>query len=333
MSETMTDEQILDIQDDAPPMEASQDPGSLGDSPEQGEQPESTGEQQSETSQAEARSPETATKEVVEENAEQEASAPLSELFPEGRPQAEEALVKAETLDWFDKGYFGTDHAARCETFLKLHDMNPQAFYEGGRVFMHLLQQNNPQEFQKIIAPFVRQYQAQPGSTGEAGWQAGFGAAAQEPIFNYVDAEIQRALPAQFSAASQSDQAELLQAIHFRIQDGLRHKRGLAVQVQGSKSSAEAVNHVAAQASLIIPGIVRQVLREFPILPARVAQKQVAPPPPPKVAAKPPQVAEPAPLVAGSAEANELDDMALLHAARPGQRRPSHRPENIFDTL
>jgi hypothetical protein len=325
---TLSDEQILDISDAQESTETPEAPA--GQSYEQGEQLESAREQQSETSQAEEQSQiETVTKEVAEENAEQEASAQLTELFPEGRAQAEEVLAKAETLDWFDKGYFGTDHAARCETFLKLHDTNPQAFYEGGRVFMHLLQQNAPQEFQKLIAPFVQQYQAQ--STGEAGWQSDFGATAEVPIFNFIDTEIRRALPESFSAAPQPDQAELLQAIHFRIQDGLRHNRGLALQVQRARSSAEAIDHVAAQASRVVPGIVRQILREFPILPARVAQKQVTPPAPPKPAAKPPQVLKPAPLTQD--EANGMLPLDILSSARVGQRRGTSRPEDIFDTL
>src|SRR5262249_48620455 len=117
MSEPLTDEQILGIQDDAPAevSEASEPTPPADSSPS-----ESTSEPTLETSPA----PETEAtkKEPVEKSADQESPSPLNELFPKGEAQAKEVLAKSNELDAMDAALHSGDRAGMAEVVLNAYE-------------------------------------------------------------------------------------------------------------------------------------------------------------------------------------------------------------------
>jgi hypothetical protein len=350
MPETMTDEAILQISDDAP-VEASEESGSLGDSLEQGEQSESAGEQQSETSQAEAQSSKTATEPT--ETAEQETPSPLNELFPQGEAQAKEALSKAGELDAMDAALRSGDAAGLAEVVLNTYQQSPETFPLLLSMGLDILKQNNPQQFAQLAAYLsgeqkplnpVAQRAPEPApavqsATESAEWQD-FTAAADGAIRDFIDADIRRALGPQFNAVAKGDAKELLERIRDEIQDAGKRDRGMNLAflraLQGGltrESGVAAVNLVVSKLQTFVPGIVGRVLQQFPL-----GQLQQAAPAParPKVAAKPvatppAPVAKPASLTQDEANQMTWDD--ILSSGRVGQRRGTWRPENVFDAL
>jgi hypothetical protein len=402
----LSDEQILGLDDASAEVAESPESTSLGDEQPAGElQPENESNQQA--TESESSKATTATKEVAEQRADQKGHDALSELFPQGESQAKETLAKAAELDRFDKGYFGEDATARAETLLELYTLNPPAFQEAMRVGMQLLKQNAAAEFSSLadsligdalqgtdlwralehiyatstqrpeevpallnrLAGFFTRYGLGPQveSAAGSGPPQEFTAATAEVINNFIDADIQSALPAEFKAVQGDLQPELIKAINFEIYDALRSDTNLGLQYNNAlrggttkESGVAAANLVASKLrSVIVPGAVKRVLQQYGSI---LQPKQAATPAQPKVAPKPAQansenprsLAEarakglnlrdilklveteqqaPGASPLGQDEANTLSDMDILSSNRIGQKRGTWRPEDIFEKL
>ncbi len=268
MPESLTDEQILDIQDDAPAPSTEVAEAPDATSPIESPAKESAGE----PTQPETRSTpqtETAKKELAGKTAAQESSGPLSELFPGGETQAKETIAKSGELDAIDAALHSGDHAGMAEVALNAYQEGPEAYPQLLSMGLDVLKQNSPEQHAQLIASlvskelgghdlwralehiyatsqqrpeevpalldrlagFFTRYGLGPSesATESASWRD-FTAAADEAIRNFVDADIRRELGAEFNAVTKQNAKELLEIIHAEIQEAGKqdHNLGLA---------------------------------------------------------------------------------------------------------
>jgi hypothetical protein len=290
----------------------------------------------------------------------------------------------------------------------ELNNLNPPKFQESIRVGLQVVKQDAPEQYAQIVTSLVgqelggfwqvlehlysvatqRPEQVAPllqrvassmnarygigpqvGNITDSASFADFSAAASESIYNLIDADVRRALGAEFETVPKHNADELLNMIHAEIQNAGRQDPNLGLALQNAlrsglnpESGVSAFNLVASKLRAAVQGVVRRVLEQFP-LSKLGTPKQVTPPARPKVAAKPAQTNSENPRSLAEArakglnlrdilklveteqqaadaknplswsEANEMSDMDILNSPRVGQKRGASRPEDIFDKL
>jgi hypothetical protein len=352
MPESLTDEQILDMQDDAPSLltevaEASEPTTVSESTAEESAASEPTLSETSPTTKLE-----TAKKEPVEKAAEQEGSGPLNELFPQGEAQAKEALSKAGELDAMDAALRSGDAAGLAEVVLNTFQQSPDHFPVLLSMGLEVLKQNAPEQYAQLAAYLAgdlkhinsvaqrapEQAPQVQSATESASWGE-FTSAADHALRNFIDADIRRSLGPQFNTVAKQDQEQLLELIHAEVQEQGKSDRGMNLAFMQAlrggltrESGVAAVNLVASKLRAFVPGIVGRVLQQYPL---SQLQQMTSAPARPKVAAKP-VASQPTPVAKGEApltvsEAWGMSDMDILNSGRVGQRRGTWRPESIFD--
>jgi hypothetical protein len=269
MPEALTDEQILEIQDDAPassPEVSEAQPTLPSDSTELSAP--TVSDTTVETSST-APKPSTPSKEVAPEKTAQQAS--LEDYQQLGEiPQIKDAIRDADALRSIDKALSTGDHAGMAEAVLNAYQEGPSSFPTLADMTLGLLQREAPQQYEQLITSRAGELLRQLGvwdwleqtfaaansrpeqvpamldrganffqqrfglgpqvqSATSSTLPAEFRTAAAEGIHDFLDTNIRSALPGEFSTLSKSDQLELLTAIHCEVQDAIRGDRNLVL--------------------------------------------------------------------------------------------------------
>jgi len=361
MPEQLTDEQILNIEDDAPATEGSEAPEATAPADS------SPSEFPSEPTQETSPTPETEAtkKEPVEKSAEQESPSPLSELFPKGEAQAKDALAKSNELDAIDAALHSGDHAGMADVAMKAFEQGPEAYPQLLGIGLDVLKQNAPELHAQLISSLVGEElrgkevgraleyireaaQSRPEQVPElltrlakffegyglapqdssaetASWQE-YRTAAAEGIHNFLDTDIRRALPAEFNAAPKDLQDELVKAIHFAVQDRVRQDRNLGMGVQnalkGGLTRESGVAAVNLLASKARAFVSGAVKQVLAQYGSALPAKQVTTQAQPKVTAKPaPTSAERPPSSLAEARARGMNMAEILKATLSEQEQ------------
>jgi len=160
MPESLTDEQILGIQDDAP-APAPEVSEAQAPSPEASEEPtsqqsESTAENQSEENLA-SETPDKVSEKPQPETAEkpQAEAETLEEQFPRGRDQAAEVIGKASELDAMDAALRNGDRAGMAEVALNAYEQGPEAYPQLLSSGVDVLREKAPERHAQFVASVV----------------------------------------------------------------------------------------------------------------------------------------------------------------------------------
>jgi len=330
----LTDEQILDIQDDAPSTDVSE--AHEGTAPEDSSLNESTSEPIQETSNAlETKTPDEVSEKPQPETAEkpQAEAQSLEEQFPGGRDQAAEVIGKASELDGIDSALHGGEVSDIASVVMNAWEQAGPAFPNLVRVALNAFEQASPQEHAQLVDELIRERLQEQGlvpidHAAEEAAQQQFRQDLDTDITAFLNRQVERTAPPGFASAPADLQGRFKQAVHEQIQKWAKRDLKLGADLQNAwsgrltrRARMEIAELVRAKGQSVLPSAMKTVIArpEFASL---------------KVAAQPAQIATNRSanrLTQG--EANRMTIADILASTRPVERRGTWRPGNELDEV